>query len=344
MNAIDQKIIDAVIRKAEAVCPDSLALIGLYGSAATGDTHAKSDLDLLVLINDDRGWQLAEAFILDDIGIGYDIYCTSWDMLEGDARCNHAHLSKLLDSPLVYVRDQSAVERLEAIRQKARTLLASGERYDRAQAAFDYAKKSYADCFLTDGLARIRLEACAVIHFLLDAVMLAHGRYFRKGIKRTFEEVAELALPFDMEAGVLAVIRAETADEIRTGLTGLMRRVQQHLHRPGEKAAPCRDNLTGTYEEMYSNWRNKMPEAAARGDLFSSFMNMGSLGFMLREIAQDVAIGEFDIMEGFDPGHLEKNAAAFDAALDRVLKEYDRAGIQPGRYADADAFVAEYLG
>ena len=36
MNEVHQKIIDAVIRKAERVCPDSLLLIGVYGSAATG--------------------------------------------------------------------------------------------------------------------------------------------------------------------------------------------------------------------------------------------------------------------------------------------------------------------
>ena len=36
MNLTNRKIIDAIIRKAEIVCPDSLALIGIYGSCATG--------------------------------------------------------------------------------------------------------------------------------------------------------------------------------------------------------------------------------------------------------------------------------------------------------------------
>ena len=66
MNNRNQKMIDAVIEKAEKVCPGSLALIGVYGSVATGDEYAKSDLDLLILIQDDNGWQLGTAFILDD--------------------------------------------------------------------------------------------------------------------------------------------------------------------------------------------------------------------------------------------------------------------------------------
>ena len=79
MNNVNQKIINAVIEKAEKVCPDSLALIGIYGSVATGDEYEKSDLDLLILIQNDEGWQLGTGFILDDRKVGYDIYCTTWN-------------------------------------------------------------------------------------------------------------------------------------------------------------------------------------------------------------------------------------------------------------------------
>ena len=343
MNEVNQKIIDAIIKKAEAVCPDSLALIGLYGSVATGDTYEKSDLDLLILINDEHGWKLAEAFILNDIGIGYDIYCTSWEMLEEDAKCNHAHLSKLLDSPLVYIKDQSAAQRLDGLKKKALDLLASDERYEKAQAAYDNAKKAYADCFLTDSVSQIRTAAGAVINSLLDAVMLYHGRYFRKGVKRTFEELEPLPIPFDIEGSVTDIIRAETAGEIRDGLTSLMRKTQAYLLFPHEKAAPNQDNISGTYEEMFSNWRNKMQEAAEREDLFSSFMNMVSFQYMIHEVAENVAVNEFEIMDNFDPHNPEKNLEVFDNALNRYLEEYRKVGIQPKCYANVNDFLADYF-
>ena len=47
MNSMDsrnRKIIDAVIRKEQAVCPGSVALIGIYGSFMTGDAYPLSDL------------------------------------------------------------------------------------------------------------------------------------------------------------------------------------------------------------------------------------------------------------------------------------------------------------
>ena len=55
MKRVNQKIIDAVIEKAKKCCPDSLALIAVYGSVATGDEYEKSDLDLLILIDDEQG-------------------------------------------------------------------------------------------------------------------------------------------------------------------------------------------------------------------------------------------------------------------------------------------------
>lgn len=66
VDIVNQKIIQAVIDKANKVCPDSLALIGIYGSVITDDAYEKSDLDLLILIEDDAGWKLGTGFILDD--------------------------------------------------------------------------------------------------------------------------------------------------------------------------------------------------------------------------------------------------------------------------------------
>lgn len=156
MNNINKTILDAVIKKANALFPDSLALIGVYGSAATGDEYEKSDLDLMILINDENGLVLADGFILDDIDVGYDIYCTSWDMLEGDAQCKDADLSKLFDSKIVYCKDNSALRRLDEIKKKAAELLASDKRYDLAGNAYCEAKKMFAEAYLSESLSKVR--------------------------------------------------------------------------------------------------------------------------------------------------------------------------------------------
>ena len=342
MNPAHEKIIDAIIRKAEAVCPDSLALIGVYGSEATGDLHGKSDLDLLILINDEKGWQLGAGFILEDSGIGYDIYCTSWEMLEGEAECEHAHLSKLMDSKILYVCDEAAPERLEGLKRKAADILSSETRFEKAQAAWDNAKRAYADCCMAQSMGQVRLSAGGALYFLLDAVMLHHGKYYRRGVKRTFEELAALELPFDMGKMVMDVICAKDADGIRGALTELMRAVQAHMARPAIKQ-PAGEQLCGTYEEMFSNWRNKMTEAADRGDVFASFMNLLSFRSMLGDIAEETEMEISEVMEEFDAEDLQGNAEAYDRALEEYRQVLRKAGVEIKWYANVEEFAAEYL-
>ena len=342
MNNINKTIINAVIKKAEKLCPDSLALIGIYGSAATGDEHKKSDLDLMILINDKNGWVLADGFILDDIDVGYDIYCTSWDMLERDAQCDHAHLSKLFDSVIVYCKDKSSLKRLDEIRKEAAGLLASNRRYDKANNAYCEAKKKFAESYLTESLSKVRSCAGIAIMYIEDAVMLYNGRYFRKGTKRTFEELRQLALPFDFEIIIMDIIRAATVEKIRSRLKELLVLANEYLKIPKQKELPTAENLWGTYEEMYSNWKNKMAEAADRDDMYSSFMNLLSLQDMFHEIAECIEVDDFEIMDKFDPHNLENNVCVFDKALSDYLAEYEKVGMRPKRYGSVEEFEKDY--
>ena len=343
MDQINQKIIQAIMDKANKVCPESLALIGIYGSAATGDAYEKSDLDLLILIEDEAGWKLGTGFILDDRKVGYDIYCTNWEGLKYDAECHHAHLSKLMDSQIVYVNHQEAYDALCALRAQVKQFLASEGRFQRAKECLDKAKIAYANAWLREELGQVRLEACGVISYLLDAVMLYHGTYFKRGVKRTFEELAALPLdPLFAETIHAAVVSKEVC-QLREALKQLILYTENHIQTEKKKAAPS-EALSGTYEEMYSNWRNKVDEAARNRDAFASFMNMGSLHFMFADISKDVAIGSFPILKEYNPDHLDANTVIFDQYLQKYEQVYTQAGIGVKRFADVDEFIANYLG
>ena len=344
MREAHQKIIDAVLRKAETVCPGCLDILGIYGSAATGDLHKGSDLDLLIVLNDEEKRPvMSEAFILEDEDVGYDIYCTSWDMLKDDAECGHANLGKLMDSEIVFLKDEAVRERLEDLRKKAACILASDARFDKAEEALQRSFMPYAMAMTAETIGRKRLFSGYMISMCLDAVMFYNGRYFRLGTKRVFEELQGLELPENFREHIMDIVSAEDPDALDRALTGLLRSVTGFFRREVKKEAPAAEKLTGTYEEMYSNWRGKMYEAAEREDRYSSFMNMGSFGFMLEEIAGECDIPDYDIMGSYDPDDLKANAEAFDGILDRYLLEYRKAGAEPHKYPDADAFADEYL-
>ena len=342
MDIINQKIIQSVVERANKVCPESLALIGIYGSVATGDTYEKSDLDLLILVEDDEGYKLATGFILNDSKVGYDIYCTNWSGLSYDAECHHAHLSKLMDSQIVYVRNQEAYTKLCKLRSQVKQFLASEERILRANELVNKAKIAYANACLYEELGQVRLEAYGVMSYLLDAIMLYYGTYFKRGTKRTFEELATLPLDGVFVQTIQEVVSSKVVFELRDSLKDLILYVESHIRQEKNKAEPS-EALMGTYEEMYSNWRNKVEDAAENDNIFSSYMNLCSLQCMLSEIAQEVEIGSFYVMDEYNPDSLADNTETFDRNLKKYEQAYKQAEISVKRFADVDEFIADYL-
>lgn len=55
---------------------------------------------MLILINDDNGWQFGSTFIQDDLEVGHDIYCTTWADLRKASNCNDPNIAKLMDSEI----------------------------------------------------------------------------------------------------------------------------------------------------------------------------------------------------------------------------------------------------
>ena len=342
MNNVNQKIIQAVIDKANKVCPDSLALIGIYGSADTEDEYDRSDLDLLILIRNDEGWKLGTEFILDDRKVGYDIYCTTLSGLRYDAECHHARLSKLMDSRIIYIKDQDAYDELMTLRAQAEQFLSSGERLERVYELVDKAKVAYANACLRKGSGQVRMEAYGVISYITDAVMLYHGKYFKRGVKRTFEELAALPIDDVFVQSIQKAVACKDISQLRDLLKQMILYAEDHIRKEKPKARPS-ESLSGTYEEIYSNWRNKVEEAVKNADAFSSFMNMCSFQSMLSEIAEEVELPSFSVMDEYDPDSLEDNVMIFDKYLQEYERVYMRAGINVKRYSDVDEFVADYL-
>ena len=348
----NQKIIEAVIKKAEALCPGSLALIGINGSFMTGDYYEKSDLDLLIVINDEKGQVLSRTFIQEDLQVGHDIYCVDWDYLKHEAGYVHPNISKLLDAVIVYAADEEYKEKLETLRKQARDILEapfSKEDYEKAEHLLTEAEHYFVRTMLADDLSEVRQCAGGVICYVTDAMMMLNKQYYHLGVKRAYKELEALKVRPENFCGMIEnVISALSAEAVKEHLTILMKasrevflKVKESFPENKKQAGP--DTLSGTYEEMVSNWRNKLHLAASEGNRYLSFMSLTSANGMFEEIWNEVDIGRYDSMSGYDPDDLQKTAAAYDDILKDYLEEYKKAGVPEYRYPDVDAFVKDYL-
>jgi predicted nucleotidyltransferase len=155
----NRKIIRAVTEKAERVCPGSLALVGVNGSFATGQAHPRSDLDLLIVVNDRAGDRLASAFVQRDMQAAHDLYCMSWDRLRQMARYENPHIAKLMDAKIVWSAGKEADDRLAEIRAEARARLSaplSSEDFAKAEKFLGEAERCFAKAFEADSLSDLR--------------------------------------------------------------------------------------------------------------------------------------------------------------------------------------------
>ena len=62
-----------------------------------------------------------------------------------------------------------------------------------------------------------------------------------------------------------------------------------------------------------------------------------------RSATRFFALGERNLFHFNDPADLAATAARFDGLLEDYLTEYRRAGLEPVRYGDIDAFLRRYL-
>ena len=347
----NQKIINAVIEKEKRVCPGALALIGIYGSFMTGDYHEKSDLDLLVLINDDRGYQLASCFIQDDLQVAHDIYCTSWESLQQDARYEHPNISKLMDAQIVYCADEKYKTELEKLRRQVRDRLAAPfdrEDYDNAEKMLLNAEHCYTRAVFAKERSDVLDWAGGVLYYIENGIAMLNKQYFHYGVKSIYEELNAMKnRPEHLCQLIDQVVRATSVNEVKSQLSVLVRETVQVFDQVKQTVVPrkekaCRDNLTGTYEEMYSNWRNKIYLAADTGNAHLSFMSLSSADHMLKEIYENVDIDIYDGLKEYDPQDLVQTARSYVEVTDAYLREYGKAGIQEKRYGTVDEFIADY--
>ena len=352
LNETNQKIVDAIIRKGTEQIPGTLALISVHGSVLTGDTHRGSDLDLNIVINSDYCDELSSCFILEDTGIGYDIYCTSWKRLEQVSECRSPHISRLMDGEILYAADEEAKARFLTLRSKAADFLNAPFSAKDAEIVKEHTnllKAAYFDAMTADSLSEVRTAAAWVVQEAIEAVMAAQKQYFRLGVKRTFDELRKCELPENFCDRILEIIRETDTEEVRRRLTLFVRDTDRFLapylrKAIPEKMPPSKENLAGTYEEMISNWHKKVGEAAIHHDVYSAFMAIASMQYMRNEeIAEEIDIPVQDVMECFDPSDLFGTFRRFEQALDTYREEYDKIGLSVRSFADADRFAADYL-
>lgn len=347
----NEKLIHMVIERAKRDFPEDIAIIGLSGSFATGDFHAKSDLDLIIINNTDRGWQISSCFILGDVG--YDIYCTPWNTrIEAKANLESPRVSNLTNMKVIYSASPEDLAKLQAYQQKAWDEMAKPigkEALARAQKNIDKAKQHYADAMLSDEIGAVRYAAGNVVSELMVALQKLNNNCFKYGLKRHLQEVSALRyVPKSFEQTYMSLIDAESVDGIRSAAFQLLQEThtlyRQMYSEFIEPPVPTYDSLKGSYEELWCNLRNKVIASTQAQDKSYAFLTALSAQDYLDEMTEHQGTKKFNVMQQFSANALDAFQANFMRMMEEYLEEYKKVGLPVARYDSFDELYNAYMG
>jgi hypothetical protein len=345
----NDRIIKAIIKKAEKVCPGAIALIGIAGSFHSGDIYEKSDLDLCIVINDDSGWKAASCFILEDVA--FDIYCTPWSKLEEMSEYNNPYITQLLELAIVYCNDDKYIQKYMELRSKVISKLNqpySIEQSGKVEGFVNEACKEYANIMLSDSYGECRYATTKMLYYIEFAIYMCNKTFVKGGIKRIPKEISMMKyLPVDFNMLYCKLIRAVNVEDTREISTTLMKAVKEFVKQMKDKVITKKEiseaDIRGTYEEIYSNWKNKMYHAADRDDAYLSLMTASSCQQFYDYMYSKYNIDRIDLMKNITPCNLALSAEEFDNAMEEYKKNYERLGLDIKYYEDLDEFERKYL-
>lgn len=343
----NKKLIDMVIERAKRDFPNDIALIALTGSFSTGNFHEKSDLDLIIINNTAEGWGIADGFIFADVG--YDLYCNSWQSIE-DAIKNNG-VTSIIDWQVFYYAKLEYLEKFNSLKAQVEENLKlpiNKDCLDRAKKHIDLMKQYLSEVFLSDDVCKVKYASGCLLANVVTTLVRLNNSYIKRGIRRDMVELLSYKfLPNDFEKSYMAVVNANTIDELRDSSTRLAKSVVQlyetMLRDLVEQPKPTHENLRGTYEECWCNLRNKIIRATAIGDALYAFdVAVGAQAYF-DEMTEERGTVKINLMQYFDANNLDIFKDAFLEAMEKYRAEYDKVGRKIARFDTYEELYNYYM-
>ena len=103
-------------------------------------------------------------------------------------------------------------------------------------------------------------------------------------------------------------------------------------NKPIEKNKISKEDLIGSYEELYSNYYNKLLYASTTNNRFLSFRTMIDAQAFFDDFTNQFDISKFHLIEKYNPNNLKLNVKEFEKLLNNWLKMYNAFGIEVEEY------------
>lgn len=347
MKNIDKELIDWAVDTIEKKYKDDVALlIGQFGACKLPTDEQKMAFDYYVPATE-RGYQLAETFIIEDMG--YDLYPMSFERLEGIADFEEPRMIWVLEkSEVLYARNEEDRKRFEQIKEKLHINLQNKQKtFYQALKFLDVAMEVYNTMLFEENLCKIRKAAGGVSSMLAYSLAMVNGLALVDGYGNLIKEVNKMKVKPEKFVQIYQqIIEAALPEEILEHSRELIQEVRKLLGEMKENYKLAMVDKEGIHYEDLAFWYQearytfrKIAYYAEIGDAPQCY----SLGCYLQiefdAIQEDFGLKEMDLLGEFHAKNLNAFAKRADELEQYIVQMLQENEVKLNAYESLEMFL-----
>ncbi|MEE3343422.1 MAG: GNAT family N-acetyltransferase [Bacilli bacterium] len=351
----NNNIINKIMEKIKFEYPDSVDMIAVAGSFCSQLFHEKSDLDLLIIANNNID-SLSICFILD--GIGQDIHYKYWKELEHMSDYNNMFVTKLKDLNIVYYRNNDVLEKYKQLQDKLNKNMDNDIRNNKTINKYltsiiekknsIKAINNLNDCYKIVG---------SIMNDIENILFINNKQYLFGGTKNILTEITFMPnKPEDFIEEYKKILDLTNIKDIKKWVNNIVKIVLTYFNKEDnnidtynnsdnnlKKIDITKEDLIGTYEELYSNYYNKLLYASKINNKYLSFRTMIDAQIFFDEFTSKFNIPDFNLIEKYNPKDLKSNINEYKKLLSEWKKLYDKFQIDIEEYKSIEDLYSDNI-
>ena len=334
------EVADCLIEKIRKDYAGDVSLVHVHGSYVYNDTHDLSDLDLYFVPKTQRGFNLAQTFILN--GIGYDYWALPWERLERIANHEEKTVSMITDGEIVYYHSEEDLKRFNKLKEKAGNIIDREKFKNNGKEIMKDAYGHYFKIIHSDDITEIRKCVIQVIYVLSFALAQINCTPIKRGRKYLKAEIMSMEfVPDDFENIYEQLFVERNTAILKELLYSLIVNTEKLFVKDNE--ITFFDAFNGFYEEMMQHY-NKIYHACETGDKYTPLFAGVEMTAEIEELFEKTNCSYTlpDMIRAYDPENLGRIKEMAKEQQDYFVKILVENGIKIKSFNDISE-LREYL-
>ena len=298
------EVADCLINKIKKDYNGDVSIVHIYGSYFHKDTHDLSDLDLFFVPKTERGYRLAQTFILN--GIGFDYFAISWDRLERISNHEEPLTSIITHGETIYYHSREDLEKFNKLKQNALNLNNKNKFKKTGEDTLKDAYKYYFDIVHSENIIEIRNSIIGVIYVLSSALASLNCTTIKRIRKYFGKEISEMEIKPENFEFLYKKLFIEKENKILKETLYTLIKNTEKLFEDTENGS-FNHYFNGYYEEMIQHY-NKIYHGSETNEiytpLFAAVELTDSINKLLLKSKSSYKLP--DMIEAYDPDNLSK--------------------------------------